>query len=70
MDLLFSQYDMHVKTTSQAVLTKLQAKTALSEEEAEFINSSMRSLIELSKAYLEESIRAIKNKVATINPNC
>jgi hypothetical protein len=70
MDLLFSQYDMHVKTTSQAVLTKLQAKTALSEEEAEFINSSMRSLIELSKAYLEESIRAIKNKVATIDPNC
>ncbi len=70
MDLLFSQYDMHVKTTSQAVLTKLQAKTALSEEEAEFINSSMRSLIELSKAYLEESIRAIKNKVAAIDPNC
>jgi hypothetical protein len=70
MDLLFSQYDMHVKTTSQAVLTKLQAKTALSEEEAEFINSSMRSLIELSKAYLEESIRAIKNKVATLDPNC
>jgi hypothetical protein len=70
MDLLFSQYDMHVKTTSQAVLTKLQAKTALSEEEAEFINSSMRSLIELSKAYLEESIRVIKNKVAAIDPNC
>jgi len=61
---------MHVKTTSQAVLTKLQAKTALSEEEAEFINSSMRSLIELSKAYLEESIRVIKNKVAAIDPNC
>ena len=70
MDLLFSQYDIHVKTTSQAVLTKLQAKTVLSEEEAEFINSSMRSLIELSKAYLEESVRAIKNKVASIDPNC
>jgi hypothetical protein len=48
----------------------LQAKAVLSEEEAEFINSSMRSLIELSKAYLEESLRAIKNKVVSIDPNC
>jgi predicted DNA-binding transcriptional regulator YafY len=48
----------------------LQAKTMLSEEEAEFINSSMRSLIELSKAYLEESVRVIKNKVASIDPRC
>ena len=48
----------------------MQAKTLLSEEEAEFINSSMRSLIELSKAYLEESVLVIKNKVDSIDPNC
>ena len=64
VDLLYSQYDMHVRTSTSAVLTKLQAKTPLSEEEAEFINSLMRSLIELSKEYLEDSKSAIKNKVA------
>ena len=70
VDLLYSQYDMHVRTSTSAVLTKLQAKTPLSEEEAEFINSLMRSLIELSKEYLEDSKSAIKNKVALIDSNC
>ncbi len=70
MGLVYSQYDLHVKQNTQSLVEKLQGKSDLSQDDAEFVNSLMRSLIVLSKEYQEDSLRALRNKIMTLDSNC